>query len=226
MSNVTQAVQNFKQALLEAYFKSGTTGSTNTYVGLFSALAGTPANSLTITGAASNGGPNLIRLTFTSSTYVPVTNDVIVVSGVTGTTEANGVWSITSINDTTLDLVGSSFVHTFSAGGKLSLAKTLVLADLTELTSSGYARQAIATAYWTSAANSNDWQLQSPTPNATGAPVFTNSSGSPWTTAIGAFHVTLNSSGTLLSVLQLAAQRTLQGGGDSDSIQLTYVETG
>ncbi len=67
-----------------------------------------------ITGAVSNGG--LIRLTVTGHGYS--TNNKVDVTGVIGTTEANGVgWLVTSIDANTIDLQGSTFVHAYVSGG-------------------------------------------------------------------------------------------------------------
>lgn len=69
-----------------------------------------------ITGAASNGGPNLIRIQV-ASTSGWTTGDYKTISGVTGTTEANATWPITVINSTHIDLQGSVFVHAYVSGG-------------------------------------------------------------------------------------------------------------
>lgn len=71
---------------------------------------------LAITGAASNGGPNLIRITV-GSTATLTTGDVKAISGIVGTTEANGNWTITVIDATHFDLQGSTFVHAYVSGG-------------------------------------------------------------------------------------------------------------
>ena len=70
---------------------------------------------LTVTGAASNGGTNLIRLAVTSATLT--TGQIVAVSGVAGTTEANGNWTITVIDSGHIDLQGSTFTHAYSSGG-------------------------------------------------------------------------------------------------------------
>ena len=68
-----------------------------------------------ISGAANNGS-GLIRLTVGSSSGW-TTGDSKTVSGVTGTTEANGTWIITVINGTTIDLQGSTFSNAYVSGG-------------------------------------------------------------------------------------------------------------
>lgn len=68
----------------------------------------------TITGTADNG-VGLIRITDNAHGYSDGIQ--LVISGVTGTTEANGTWTITVITDNTYDLVGSAFVNAYVAGG-------------------------------------------------------------------------------------------------------------
>ncbi len=67
-----------------------------------------------ISNAVSNGG--LIRLTV-GSTAGWSTGDVKSVSGVGGVTAANGNWTVTVINGTTIDLQGSTFAGSYTSGG-------------------------------------------------------------------------------------------------------------
>ncbi len=69
----------------------------------------------TITGAASNGAPNLIRITAVAHGFDD--GELVFISGVTGTTEANGEWNINFITADTFDLVGSVFANAYSANG-------------------------------------------------------------------------------------------------------------
>jgi hypothetical protein len=69
----------------------------------------------TISNAANNGS-GLIRLTVSSSSGW-TTGDWKTISGVTGTTEANGTWQITVVNGTTIDLQGSTFANAYVSGG-------------------------------------------------------------------------------------------------------------
>lgn len=78
----------------------------------------TAATTTGVTGAANNGS-GAIRLAVTSSASF-ATNDVITVSGVTGTTEANGAWVMTVIDGTHIDLVGSTFTNPYTAGGTVT----------------------------------------------------------------------------------------------------------
>lgn len=74
----------------------------------------TAAPSITITGAANNGSGG-IRLTAANHGWN--TGDVVVVAGVTGTTEANGTWTVTRITANTFDLQGSAFANAYVSGG-------------------------------------------------------------------------------------------------------------
>lgn len=78
------------------------------------------AGSKTVTGCANNGS-GLVRVTFAaghgiSSSY---SGSYIRISDVTGTTEANGTWIVTYVDETNIDLVGSTFANEYSSGGKL-----------------------------------------------------------------------------------------------------------
>jgi hypothetical protein len=67
----------------------------------------------TITNTANNGS-GLIRVT-TSASHGYSTGNRLIVFAVNGTTEANGLWTITVINGTTYDLDGSTYTNAFSA---------------------------------------------------------------------------------------------------------------
>lgn len=75
-----------------------------------------------ITGAVSNGAATLIRITATGHGYA--TGDTVDISGVTGTTEANGSWIATVFDANTFDLVGSTFVNAYVTGGVSNLPNT------------------------------------------------------------------------------------------------------
>lgn len=70
---------------------------------------------LNITGAANNGS-GLIRLQM-ASTATLATGQIKAISGVQGTTEANGNWVITVIDATHIDLQGSTFVNAYVSAG-------------------------------------------------------------------------------------------------------------
>jgi hypothetical protein len=71
---------------------------------------------LTITGAANNGS-GLIRIT-TEEDHWFVTGDKVKIASVTGTTEANGDWTVTSVSTKTFDLQSSTFANTYVSGGR------------------------------------------------------------------------------------------------------------
>lgn len=79
---------------------------------------GTDPNAVTyrtISNAANNGS-GLIRLTV-NTTNGMITGQAVTIGDVVGTTEANGNWTITVINLTTIDLVGSTFTNAYTSGG-------------------------------------------------------------------------------------------------------------
>ncbi len=68
-----------------------------------------------ITGAADNGS-TLIRIT-TSANHNLTTGEQVIISGVTGTTEANGTWTVTKVDATHFDLQTSLFTNVYVSGG-------------------------------------------------------------------------------------------------------------
>lgn len=69
----------------------------------------------TITGAANNGS-GLIRITAAGHLYTD--GQQVVITGVVGTTEANGTWTITYISANTFDLRASAFVNAYVSDGE------------------------------------------------------------------------------------------------------------
>ncbi len=67
-----------------------------------------------VTGTANSGG--LVRLTLTTTRGL-LTGNTMVVSGVVGTTEANGTWTITVIDTTHVDLQTSTYASGYVSGG-------------------------------------------------------------------------------------------------------------
>ncbi len=65
-----------------------------------------------IVGAADNGD-GAIRLKVKAHTTALKTGDIAAVSGVDGTNEANGIWAITVIDSTHVDLQGSKFLNAY-----------------------------------------------------------------------------------------------------------------
>ena len=114
--------------------------------GTINPTTGALVQAVVVTGAASNGGPNLIRLTMTTTVGL-TTGMTITVGGIVGTVEANGTWEITVISGTTLDLQGSAFVNNWVSGGNVSLtysfdkwglAINCHLPEITNFTSQGF----------------------------------------------------------------------------------------
>lgn len=71
----------------------------------------------TLISGAANNGSGLIRLTVGSTLNVG-TGAKYTVQGVIGTTEANGLWTITVIDGTHMDLQGSTFTNAYVSGGE------------------------------------------------------------------------------------------------------------
>lgn len=80
---------------------------------------GQAVGSLTMEVSGAVSGTNgVVRLTVNSTAQVN-TNDVGAVSGVTGTTEANGNWSLNVIDATHVELQGSVFANAYVSGGQV-----------------------------------------------------------------------------------------------------------
>jgi hypothetical protein len=79
---------------------------------------------MAITGAANNGA-GLVRLTVASTASL-TTGQIVLVSGVLGTTEANGTWGITVVDATHVD-IPVAFVHAYAGGGTLLLLNAVGL---------------------------------------------------------------------------------------------------
>ncbi len=70
---------------------------------------------MTVTGTQA-GADGAVQL-LVNDTSQAQNKDTVMVTNVGGTTEANGVWPITVINATTIELVGSVFVNAWTSGG-------------------------------------------------------------------------------------------------------------
>jgi len=91
------------------------TGAPN---GSLNELPGTDPNAVTyrtISNAVGNGSGR-IRLTVNTTSGM-ITGQNVTIGDVVGTTEANGNWTITVINLTTVDLDNSTFTNAYSSGG-------------------------------------------------------------------------------------------------------------
>ena len=97
-------------------------------------------NGLSISGAVNNGAGE-IRIT-TSTAHKLKTDDPVRIASVTGTTEANGDWTVTKISSTELDLQGSTFANAYVAGGNLD-ARVFAPTDVGRLL-----RKLDANLYW------------------------------------------------------------------------------
>lgn len=84
-----------------------------------SAATGATTISFTATTGISNATAHTtgeIKITHNATTNLLLTNDQVVVAGVSGTTEANGTWTIERLDSTNVVLKGSVFVNAYSAG--------------------------------------------------------------------------------------------------------------
>jgi len=70
---------------------------------------------ISVTGMANNGS-GLIRVTF-SGRHGQRTGQQMYILGTVGTTEANGLWTVTVVSTTQLDLDGSTFTNAWVSGG-------------------------------------------------------------------------------------------------------------
>jgi hypothetical protein len=70
--------------------------------------------SIAVAGAA-NSGTGPIRITTAANKLK--TGDRVTISGILGTVEANGAWTITVVTATTFDLQGSTFTNAYTSGG-------------------------------------------------------------------------------------------------------------
>jgi hypothetical protein len=92
-----------------------------------------------VTATASAGG--LIRIT--SNAHKLVTGCQVVISGVTGTTEANGTWTVTRNDANTFDLQGSTYANAWISGGTWTYNLNGIVA-LTSTASADYPNQTTA----------------------------------------------------------------------------------
>jgi surface protein len=131
---------NYSAANLDAIYNGYTDrplipGFTTSFGTIKHTSASTPARALltrtnstvTVTNAADNGS-GLIRIT-TGSAHGRATGEKIFISGVTGTTEANGGWIITVIDATNFDLQSSTFSNTYVSGGIVRIGYGCTITD-------------------------------------------------------------------------------------------------
>jgi hypothetical protein len=87
-------------------------------MGVGEAVAHILASVVGATAGTDGGVGPVVRLAVTNTAQMQ-TNDTGVVSGITGTTEANGTWPLRIIDQTHVELIGSIFVHAYVLGGTL-----------------------------------------------------------------------------------------------------------
>lgn len=75
-----------------------------------------PAESISLVTDAVSGSGGVIVIT-TATAHGLSNNNRVYIDNVSGTTEANGFWVITSLTTTTFSLNGSAFANTFSGAG-------------------------------------------------------------------------------------------------------------
>ena len=87
----------------------------------------TRANVTVAISSAANNGSGLIRIV--SAAHGRATGEKIFISGVVGTTEANGGWIVTVINATTCDLQASTFTNAYTSSGTLRTGFGWIITD-------------------------------------------------------------------------------------------------
>jgi hypothetical protein len=90
----------------------------------------TPQVIATVTGAAAASPTGVVRLTTSPLSAGPgtiATGDQVAVAGVSGTTEANGTFLYSPVDDTHVDLLGTTFSHAYAGGGTLTATGTALL---------------------------------------------------------------------------------------------------
>ena len=87
----------------------------------------TRTNSTVSVSNAVDNGSGLVRIT--SAAHGRTTGEKIFISGILGTTEANGGWIVTVISATELDLQGSTFTNTYTSGGTLRIGYGWTITD-------------------------------------------------------------------------------------------------
>lgn len=84
-------------------------------------------------GGTASGTGGVVRLTL-SDTSMWVTGDTATVSGVGGTTEANGTWTITVVDSTHVELQGTTWANAWTSGGTfLCLDASTVTSNTTNI---------------------------------------------------------------------------------------------
>ncbi len=109
-SQIVDAITLFEgEASYELFRNRGTESRT--------VLVPSNPSALAVTGAASSG--TLVQITYTPNSSNPAlaNGNIVSISDVSGTTEANGTWAIANVSGSTFTLTGSIFVNTYTSGG-------------------------------------------------------------------------------------------------------------
>jgi hypothetical protein len=75
----------------------------------------TRSNATVAVSNAVDNGSGLVRLT--TATHGLTTGNKVYIKGIVGTTEANGLWTVTVVSATEIDLDSSAFVNAYTSGG-------------------------------------------------------------------------------------------------------------
>jgi len=95
-----------------------------------------PCKPYTITGCANNGS-GYVRITISSAASEWSTGDQLIITGVLGTVEANGVnQTISVVSTTQFDLVNTPFVNSYVSGGTASRNDTVTIQNNVTISSS------------------------------------------------------------------------------------------
>ena len=93
-----------------------------------------PVYRTTAVSNAVSGTAGVVKLTVGTTTGI-ATNDLISVSSVGGTTEANGSFRATVIDSTHLSLQSTTFVNAYTSGGQVNFNPTVTVSNLAPLAS-------------------------------------------------------------------------------------------
>jgi hypothetical protein len=110
-SSFAPSAVEFVDVLRADWIGDGTSGKTHRYKGL--------APTVAVVNVTNNGG--LIEIQTAYATSI-TTGSGVVISGVTGTTEANGAWTVTAIDSTHFTLNNSVFTNPYVSGGTVSFS--------------------------------------------------------------------------------------------------------
>jgi hypothetical protein len=88
-------------------------------------LSGTYRGKLSVSGTTNN---TVVTIT-TSTAHNLGDNDIVTITGVVGTTEANGTWAVENRTATTFDLVGSTYANAYTSGGQVIREASDTMAD-------------------------------------------------------------------------------------------------